>query len=175
VEAGSNTYTVALRVVGGDKEGSLESETVKYGRQSHGTRTREWMRWRGPAAIVNHRPILSWERMLYKDYDRRCSIEKRNSGRESQGARRQDGLIEGKPPVVKQLWLTNSDRFETETVNLRQLKPLWSNSDSGSDSLNDSVVVNRKGVVARDLSLVNRKWPIRKSEPSQSQWKRRPS
>jgi hypothetical protein len=29
VEAGSNTCTVALRVVGGDKKGSLESETVK--------------------------------------------------------------------------------------------------------------------------------------------------
>jgi hypothetical protein len=31
VEVGLNTSTVALRVVGGDKEGSLESETVKYG------------------------------------------------------------------------------------------------------------------------------------------------
>jgi hypothetical protein len=34
------------------------------------------MRWRGPAAIVNGRPILSAERMLHKDYDRKCSIEK---------------------------------------------------------------------------------------------------
>jgi hypothetical protein len=76
VEAGSNTSTLALRVVGGDKKGSLESETVKYGRESHGTRIRKWMRWRGPAAIVNDRPILSSERMLYKDYDRRCSFEK---------------------------------------------------------------------------------------------------
>jgi hypothetical protein len=33
VEAGLNTSTVALRVVGGDKKGSLESETVKYGRE----------------------------------------------------------------------------------------------------------------------------------------------
>jgi hypothetical protein len=41
VEAGSNTSTVAVRVVGGDKKGSLKSETVKYGRESHGTRTRE--------------------------------------------------------------------------------------------------------------------------------------
>jgi hypothetical protein len=32
VEAGSNTSTVALRVVGADEEGNLESETVKYGR-----------------------------------------------------------------------------------------------------------------------------------------------
>jgi hypothetical protein len=41
VEAGSNTSTVALRVVGGDEKGSIESETVKYGRESHGSRTRE--------------------------------------------------------------------------------------------------------------------------------------
>jgi hypothetical protein len=36
VEAGSNTSTVALRVIRGDEEGSLESETVKYGHKSHG-------------------------------------------------------------------------------------------------------------------------------------------
>jgi hypothetical protein len=30
-KAGSNTSTVALRVVGGDEKGSLETETVKYG------------------------------------------------------------------------------------------------------------------------------------------------
>jgi hypothetical protein len=59
------------------------------------------MRWRGPAAIVNDRLILSSERMLYKDYDRKCSIEKKNSGRESQGARPQDELIGDKPPFVK--------------------------------------------------------------------------
>jgi hypothetical protein len=41
VEAGSNASTVTLRVVGGDKKGSLESETVKYGHESHGTRTRK--------------------------------------------------------------------------------------------------------------------------------------
>jgi hypothetical protein len=41
VEAGSNTSTVSLRVIGGDEEGSLESETVKYGHESHGTRTRK--------------------------------------------------------------------------------------------------------------------------------------
>jgi hypothetical protein len=33
-------------------------------------------RWRGPAAIVNDRPILSSKRMLRKDYDRKCSVEK---------------------------------------------------------------------------------------------------
>jgi hypothetical protein len=41
VEAGSNTSTVTLRVVGGDEKGMLESETVKYGHESHGTRTRK--------------------------------------------------------------------------------------------------------------------------------------
>jgi hypothetical protein len=58
VEAVSNTSTVALRVVGSDEKGSLESEAVKYGRESHETRTREWLRWRGPAAFPNDRPVL---------------------------------------------------------------------------------------------------------------------
>jgi hypothetical protein len=31
VEAGLNTFTVTLRVVGGDEKGNLKSETVKYG------------------------------------------------------------------------------------------------------------------------------------------------
>jgi hypothetical protein len=37
VEAGSNTPTVALRVVRGDEKGSLESEIVKYGHEPHRT------------------------------------------------------------------------------------------------------------------------------------------
>jgi hypothetical protein len=37
VKARSNTSTVALQVIGGDKKGSLESGTVKYGCESHGT------------------------------------------------------------------------------------------------------------------------------------------
>jgi hypothetical protein len=44
VEAGSNTSTVVLRVVGGDEKGSLKSETVKYGRESQGTQTRPLVR-----------------------------------------------------------------------------------------------------------------------------------
>jgi hypothetical protein len=44
VEAGSNTSTVTLRVVGGDEKGSLESETVKYGYESHGTMIRKLLR-----------------------------------------------------------------------------------------------------------------------------------
>jgi hypothetical protein len=41
VEAGSNTFTVTLQVVGGDEKGSLESETVKYGHELYRTRTRK--------------------------------------------------------------------------------------------------------------------------------------
>jgi hypothetical protein len=40
------------------RKGSLESETVKYGLKSQGTRTREWLRWRWPVATVNDRPVL---------------------------------------------------------------------------------------------------------------------
>jgi hypothetical protein len=58
VEAGWNTSTVTLRVVGGDEKGSIKSETVKYGREFKGTRTRKRLRWRGPAGIVNDRPVL---------------------------------------------------------------------------------------------------------------------
>jgi hypothetical protein len=70
VEAGSNTSTVALRVAGGDEKGSIESETVKYGHESHGTRTRKWLRLRGPAAIVNDRPDLSSE--VWQQYKSCC-------------------------------------------------------------------------------------------------------
>jgi hypothetical protein len=49
VEAGSNTTTVTLLVVGGDENGSLRSETVKYGNEFQAIRTRETLRWRGPA------------------------------------------------------------------------------------------------------------------------------
>jgi hypothetical protein len=41
--------------------------------------------------------------MLHKDYNRKDSAEKKISGRERQGAWRQDELISGKPPVVKYL------------------------------------------------------------------------
>jgi hypothetical protein len=42
--------------------GSLEPENVKYGRESHGTRTWEWLCWQGPAATANDRSVLSSER-----------------------------------------------------------------------------------------------------------------
>jgi hypothetical protein len=59
VETGSNTSTVALRIVGGDEKGSLKSETVKYGRESQGTRTRERLCLEGPAAYkLQTRPLV---------------------------------------------------------------------------------------------------------------------
>jgi hypothetical protein len=67
VEAGSNTSTVTLRVVGGDEKGSLKCETVKYCLKSQGTRTRERLRWQEPAGIVNDRPGLSSERAPHKN------------------------------------------------------------------------------------------------------------
>jgi hypothetical protein len=42
-----------------------------------GVRPENELRWLRPAAIVNDRSILS----SYMSYDRRCSIEKKNSGR----------------------------------------------------------------------------------------------
>jgi hypothetical protein len=59
VEAGLNASTVALRVVGGDEKGSLESETEKkYGHESHGTWTRKYLYWRvlGTGTVV---PVLN--------------------------------------------------------------------------------------------------------------------
>jgi hypothetical protein len=55
------------------------------------------------AAIVNDRPILSLERMLHRTIPASVQLENKIAGRESQGACRQDELIGGKPPVVKEL------------------------------------------------------------------------
>jgi hypothetical protein len=70
VEAGSNTSTVTLRVVGGDERGSLKSKTVKYGRESQGSRTPERLRWQAPVAYTKDRPVLSSERVPQKKQDR---------------------------------------------------------------------------------------------------------
>jgi hypothetical protein len=67
VEAGSNTSTVTLRVLGGDEKGSLKSERVKYGDESQGTQTRERLRWRGPTSYIKDRPIPSSERAPQKN------------------------------------------------------------------------------------------------------------
>jgi hypothetical protein len=70
VEAGSNTSTVILRVVGGDEKGSLKSETAKYGREYQGTRTRE--RLARASSVYKNRPALSSEREHHKKRDRKC-------------------------------------------------------------------------------------------------------
>jgi hypothetical protein len=62
VEAGSNTSTVALRVVGDDKKESLKSEIVKYGLETKGCRNQGGMHWRGPEIYTKDRPVLSLER-----------------------------------------------------------------------------------------------------------------
>jgi hypothetical protein len=67
VEAESNICIVTLRVVGGDEKGSLKSETVKYGHASQKTRTRERLRWRGPATYTKDRPVLSSERAPHRN------------------------------------------------------------------------------------------------------------
>jgi hypothetical protein len=67
LDAGSNTSTVTLRVVGGDENGSLKSETVKYRHESEGTLIREGLHWRGPLAYTKDRPVLSSERAPHKN------------------------------------------------------------------------------------------------------------
>jgi hypothetical protein len=39
--------------------------------------------------------------MLHKDCNRKCQLENKITGRGTQGVRRKDELIGGKPPVVK--------------------------------------------------------------------------
>jgi hypothetical protein len=67
VEAGSNTSTVTLRVIGGDEKGSLNSETVKYGHETKGTQTQKGMHWRGQVGYTRDRPVLPSERVPHKN------------------------------------------------------------------------------------------------------------
>jgi hypothetical protein len=73
VEGGSNTSTVTLRVVRGDEIGSLNSETVKYGREYQGTRTRQRLRWEDPVAYTRQTRPLVREGAPQKQ-DRNCQI-----------------------------------------------------------------------------------------------------
>jgi hypothetical protein len=50
VEAGLNTSAVTLQVVGGDEKGSLRTETVKYGREYQGRKTRKNALARAPSS-----------------------------------------------------------------------------------------------------------------------------
>jgi hypothetical protein len=98
VEAGSNTSTVTLRVVRGDEKGSLESETVKYGREYQGAWTWERLRWQGPAAYTKDRRILSSERAPHIKQDRNCQTVINIWSWDPDGARHQDLLTD---------WLTD--------------------------------------------------------------------
>jgi hypothetical protein len=71
------------------------------------TRAWEWLRWRDPAAVVNDTPNLSSERVSRKDLTARVLLENIITGRESQGACRQDEPTGFKQSVVKSLriWL----------------------------------------------------------------------
>jgi hypothetical protein len=60
--SGSIISTVALPDVGDDRKGNPEYATVKYGHESHGTRIRERLHWRRPAARTKDRPVLSSKR-----------------------------------------------------------------------------------------------------------------
>jgi hypothetical protein len=53
------------------------------------------------SVFIRDTPIFLSERMLHKDYDRKGSVEKKNLVVGSQGAWRQDEVIDDKPPVVK--------------------------------------------------------------------------
>jgi hypothetical protein len=74
------------------------------------------MRWRGPEAIVNYKPILSVRAMTA-----RVRLKKK-SDREPQEARRQDELIGGKPPIVKYLSDSDSDSDSGVELSAVQLK-----------------------------------------------------
>jgi hypothetical protein len=104
VEAGSNTSTVILRVVGGDEKGSLKSEIVKYGLKSQGTRTRERLRWQRPAAHTKDRPDLLSERAPHKNKTVTVTQVKMIWSRAPDGARYQD-LLTDWPSVAMWLWL----------------------------------------------------------------------
>jgi hypothetical protein len=99
VEAGSNTSSVTLRVVGGDEKRSLKSEAVKYGYESQGTRTRERLRWRGPTAYT--RPLV---REGAPQQDRNCQRVINIWSWAPDGARHQD-LPTDWPSVAMWLWL----------------------------------------------------------------------
>jgi hypothetical protein len=147
VEVGSNTSTVALRIVGGEDKGtqclgvwlghpipgrpgppgwgSLESETVKW-HESHKTWTWEWLCCWGSGAILKDRPSLSSERMLHKEYDRQQVFSwKKNCGCESKGLCRQDELIGGKLPVVKWLWLLTLRQYSAFVLEREGGGPLY--------------------------------------------------
>jgi hypothetical protein len=66
VEAGSNTSTVTLLVVGGDKNGSFKSDSKIWSRVPRDSDPRKTALPR-PAAYTKDRPVLSSERATHKN------------------------------------------------------------------------------------------------------------
>jgi hypothetical protein len=50
-------------------------DTIRYGHEFRWTQIRERLRWRGPAATVNYRPILSSGRVPHKEIETQLSKE----------------------------------------------------------------------------------------------------
>jgi hypothetical protein len=113
VEAGSNTSTVTLRVVGGDEKGSLKYETVIYGREYQRTRTRETLRWQEPAANTKDRPVLPSERAPHKKQDSNCQKIINIWSQARDGARYQH-LLTYWPSIAMWLWLWLTREFLSE-------------------------------------------------------------
>jgi hypothetical protein len=55
VPEGYEYFDLALQV------GGTSTEAVAFCNESRGTRIREWLRWRGPAVVVDYSPVLSSE------------------------------------------------------------------------------------------------------------------
>jgi hypothetical protein len=104
VEAGSNTSTVTLRVVGGNEKGSLKSETVKYGRESQGTRSENNCAGKGHQHIRKTDPSSRQRGRPPKKQDRNCQTVINIWSWASDGARHQDLLTEW-PSVAMWFWL----------------------------------------------------------------------
>jgi hypothetical protein len=103
----SGLSTVTLRVVGGDEKESLKTETVKYGCESQGTRTRKRLRWRGPAAYTRQTRPLVREGDPQKQ-DSNCQTVINNWSWAPDGVRHQDLLTDWLtdwPSVAMWLWL----------------------------------------------------------------------
>jgi hypothetical protein len=91
-----------LWVMGGDEKGSLKSERVKYGRESQRTRTRERLRWKGPAAYTEDRHVRQGapQQDLLTDWltvSRNMTLTKRGSWK---GAAVQRGPEPGSKEIV---------------------------------------------------------------------------
>jgi hypothetical protein len=149
MEAGSNTSTVTLRVVGGDEKGSLKYETVIYGREAQGTRTREKLRWPGSAAFKKQtRPLV--REGAPETQDRNCQRVINIWSWAPDGARHQDLQIDW-PSVAMWLWLwlflfARQRHGKHAFATTEEAVFLWVR-------LETSPVVNQKKLVARRMRI----------------------